>query len=147
MVLYSRYDLGEAMRFKNHLMFRLNNSRSDADETKCDKNEDTKGSVVIGVIVIPVLYSYFYLGAFWDPYSRLDTLPVAVVNNDAGATINGEDRNVGEELCKELADSNELKFVFTDEADAKKGTEGNDYYAMILIPENFFKEYLISGNR
>lgn len=95
--------------------------------------------LVIGVIVIPVLYSYFYLGAFWDPYSRLDTLPVAVVNNDAGATINGENRNVGEELCKELTDSNELKFVLTDEAAAKKGTEGEDYYAMILIPENFSK--------
>jgi putative membrane protein len=95
--------------------------------------------LVIGVIVIPVLYSYFYLGAFWDPYSRLDTMPVAVVNNDVGATMNGENRNIGEELCQELKDSGEIKFVFTDEATAKKGTEGKDYYAMILIPEEFSK--------
>jgi putative membrane protein len=95
--------------------------------------------LVVGVIVIPVLYSYFYLGAFWDPYSRLDTLPVAVVNNDTGAVINGENCNVGEELCDELKDSGELKFVFTDEAAAKKGTEGEEYYAMISIPEDFSK--------
>jgi putative membrane protein len=37
-------------------------------------------ALIIGVIVIPLFYSYFYLGAFWDPYSTLDDLPVAVVN-------------------------------------------------------------------
>ncbi|MDF2540219.1 MAG: yhgE [Herbinix sp.] len=43
--------------------------------------------VVAAIIIIPLLYSYFYLGAFWDPYSRLKSLPVAVVNNDIGAMI------------------------------------------------------------
>lgn len=94
-------------------------------------------AVIIGVIVLPLLYSYFYLGAFWDPYSRLDSLPVAVVNNDAGAMINGEKRNVGQELCDKLSSEAQLKFVFTDEATAKKGTEGKDYYAMIVIPSDF----------
>ncbi len=93
--------------------------------------------VIAAVIVLPLLYSYFYLGAFWDPYSRLDSLPVAVVNMDAGAVINGEDRNVGKEMCEELSGAADLKFVFTDEAAARKGTEGDDYYAMLLIPEDF----------
>jgi putative membrane protein len=93
--------------------------------------------VVIGVIILPLLYSYFYLGAFWDPYSRLESLPVAVVNNDQGALINDEQRNLGQEMCDKLKEKASLKFVFTDEADAKAGTEGKDYYAMLVIPENF----------
>ena len=93
--------------------------------------------VIAAVIIIPLLYSYLYLGAFWDPYSRLETLPVAVVNNDAGAEINDEQRNLGQELCDKLSEEAELKFIFTDEADAKAGTEGDKYYAMIVVPKEF----------
>ncbi|NTV79681.1 MAG: DUF3533 domain-containing protein, partial [Clostridiales bacterium] len=94
-------------------------------------------SVIVGVVVIPLLYSYFYLGAFWDPYSRLETLPVAVVNLDEGALINEENRNLGQEICEELADNDSLNFILTDEADAKAGTEGEKYYATITIPKEF----------
>ncbi len=94
-------------------------------------------AVIAAIIIIPLLYSYFYLGAFWDPYSRLDNLPVAVVNEDEGTFIHGEQRNIGQEMCNRLEESSELKFVFTDETDAKSGTEGDSYYAMIVIPENF----------
>lgn len=101
--------------------------------------------VIIGVIIIPLLYSYFYLGAFWDPYSRLEKLPVAVVNNDNGAKINNKDRNLGEELCEKLKDDGTLKFEFTDESTAKKGTKEDDYYAMIVIPEGFSKDIASSA--
>ncbi len=94
-------------------------------------------AVIAAVIIIPLLYSYLYLGAFWDPYSRLESLPVAVVNNDKGALINDEQRNVGQEMCDKLSEEAVLKFVFTDETDAKAGTEDSDYYAMIVIPEDF----------
>ncbi len=94
-------------------------------------------AVIVAIVIIPLLYSYLYLGAFWDPYSRLESLPVAVVNNDQGALINDEERNVGQEMCDKLADEAELKFIFTDEATAKAGTEGSDYYAMVVIPEDF----------
>ena len=101
------------------------------------KSNVIKAVLLIGVIVIPLMYSFFYLSAFWDPYSRLDTLPVAVVNNDKGTTINSKDRNLGSEICDKLKTSGSMKFVFTDSADAKSGTEGKDYYAMIVIPEDF----------
>jgi two-component system, OmpR family, alkaline phosphatase synthesis response regulator PhoP len=44
-----------------------------------------KAAVIIGVLIIPLMYSYFYLSAFWDPYSRLQDVSVAVVNLDKGA--------------------------------------------------------------
>ena len=80
-----------------------------------------KAAIIIGVLVIPLLYSYFYLGAFWDPYARLDDVPVAVVNLDSGAVINGEERNLGQEICDNLEKDGTLKFVFTDNADAEQG--------------------------
>lgn len=94
-------------------------------------------AVVLAVIIVPFLYSYFYLGAFWDPYSKLEALPVAVVNKDKGAEVDGKQRNLGEEMCDRLKDDGSLKFTFTDAADAKSGTEGSTYYATITIPENF----------
>lgn len=95
-----------------------------------------KIAVIVGVLIIPLLYSYFYLGAFWDPYARMQDVPVAVVNLDKGAEINGEKRNIGQEICDNLQADGSLKFVFTDEATAKKGVEGSDYYAEIRIPED-----------
>lgn len=102
-------------------------------------------AVIIGIVIIPLLYSYLYLGAFWDPYSRLETMPVAVVNNDKGAQINGVERNVGNEMCERLKEDASLKFIFTDEQDAEAGTKGNDYYAMLIIPENFSEDIASAG--
>ena len=93
--------------------------------------------ILIGVIVIPLAYSLFYLAAFWDPYSRLDQLPVAVVNLDQGAQINGEERNLGNELVDRMKDNDELKWVFTNPDDAKAGLAGTSYYATITIPADF----------
>lgn len=94
-------------------------------------------AVIIGVVVIPLLYSYFYLHSFWDPYADLQDVPVAVVNMDKGAEMNGKSRNVGDEVCKSLKENGTFKFVFTDKADAEKGVLGSEYYAEILIPSDF----------
>jgi putative membrane protein len=93
--------------------------------------------VILGIVIIPLMYSYFYLGAFWDPYSRLQDLPVAVVNLDKGAVVNGQTRNLGQEMCDELKANGSLKFVFTDKEDAENGTKGTEYYAVLTIPEDF----------
>lgn len=96
------------------------------------------GVLVFGVIIIPLFYSFFYLDAFWDPYSKLDTVPVAVVNNDTGATINGEFRNLGDQLVNTLKDEKSLKWVFTNDKDAADGMQtGKKYYAVITIPKDF----------
>ena len=93
-----------------------------------------KAAVIIGVLIIPLMYSYFYLSAFWDPYSRLQDVSVAVVNLDQGAKINGKDRNVGKEICDHLEEDGSLNFHFVSEADAKDGLMNDKYYAEVLIP-------------
>lgn len=110
------------------------------EEKKLHKKKIRRVIVIIGVIIIPLLYSYFYLSAFWDPYSMLDSLPVAIVNNDKGAEINGVSRNLGSEMCDELLNDGSLNFIVTDAENAANGTNGTDYYAMITIPEDFSKD-------
>lgn len=102
-------------------------------------------AVIIGVIIIPLCYSLFYLGAFWDPYSNLQTLPVAVVNQDKGEKIGGSFRNLGDEISSQLKENNSLKWTFTDEKDAKDGVADKKYYAYIIIPEDFSKNIASAG--
>lgn len=104
-----------------------------------NKKSIMKIAVLIGVILIPLAYSYFYLGAFWDPYAGMDQVPVAIVNEDAGAVIDDEDRNLGSELVDELIDDGSLKFIQTDSKDAEEGVKGDKYYASITIPNDFSK--------
>lgn len=93
--------------------------------------------LVVGVIIIPLLYSFFYLQAFWDPYNTLKTVPVAIVNEDKGAVVNGASRNLGREAVKKLIKDGSLKFVVTDAANAESGAEGTKYYAVIKFPKDF----------
>lgn len=94
-------------------------------------------AIVLGVIIIPLAYSLLYLSAFNDPYSKLDTLPIAVVNEDKGAVIDGAERNVGNEIVDKLKDNASLGWRFTDAADAENGVKDTKYYAVITIPESF----------
>ena len=43
--------------------------------------------VIAAIAIMPLLYGALYLAAFQDPYARLNTVPVAVVNEDRGAVI------------------------------------------------------------
>lgn len=99
-----------------------------------------KISVVVGAIIIPLMYSIFYLGAFWDPYSHLDSIPVAIVNQDQGAVINGRERNVGAEICRRLKKDGSLKFDQTTAEKANNGVDGNKYYAALIVPRDFSRD-------
>lgn len=92
---------------------------------------------IVAVMFIPMLYSSIYLGAFWDPYGRLDNVPVAFVNMDKPVTKDGKEYAVGKELEDNLKDNDKVAWKFVSYNEAKKGVEGTSYYAMIEIPENF----------
>lgn len=40
---------------------------------------------LVALLLLPLLYGALYLWSFWDPYGRLDRIPVALVNGDDGA--------------------------------------------------------------
>ncbi|MFC5652905.1 YhgE/Pip family protein [Paenibacillus solisilvae] len=95
---------------------------------------------IIGILFIPIMYSGMLIGVNWDPYGKLSKLPVAVVNEDAGAQFKGKSLTVGEDLVKELKEKKDFKWEFVDKVKAEKGLEDGDYYYAIEIPEQFSKQ-------
>ena len=49
--------------------------------------------IIAAVLIIPFMYSFFYLKAYWNPYGEgnIDNIPVAIVNNDEGDKDSGDD--------------------------------------------------------
>ncbi|MEK4230643.1 YhgE/Pip domain-containing protein [Solibacillus sp. FSL H8-0538] len=92
---------------------------------------------IFAVLFIPVLYSGMFLWAFWDPYAQLSSMPVAIVNGDKGATIDGEEIRLGETLTDELIESEQFKFIEIDSDGAEDKLKEQNYYILIKIPENF----------
>lgn len=92
---------------------------------------------IIAVLFVPVLYSGMFLWAFWDPYEHLSDLPVAVANEDSGATMEGEKLQLGDDLVGKLKESKDFDFQFVSENEGEKGLEQQEYYMMIKIPEDF----------
>lgn len=92
---------------------------------------------VIGVLMIPVMYSSMFLGAFWDPYGNLDKMPVAVVNADKGYEFNGEMMHIGDDFEAELKGNEKLEWHFVSKEEAEAGMEDHSYYLAIEIPSDF----------
>lgn len=94
--------------------------------------------VVVAIGVIPLLYGALYLAAFQDPYGRLNTVPVAVVNEDTGAVIDSQNRNLGTEVVNEIKESQDgLQWHFVSSADAQKGLADGRYFMTCTIPADF----------
>ena len=92
---------------------------------------------LIAILFIPVLYAGMFLWAFWNPYANMSDLPVAIVDLDNGAEMDGEKFALGKELTDKLIESHQFDFKKVSKADAEKGLENEDYYVVIEIPENF----------
>ena len=86
---------------------------------------------------IPILYSGFFLGSIWDPYGQTKNLPVAFVNEDKGASLNGKLLNVGESVEKKLKDNHDLGWEFVSKQQADKGVNSGHFYAVVTIPSDF----------
>ena len=86
---------------------------------------------------IPILYSGFFLGSIWDPYGQTKNLPVAFVNEDKGASLNGKSLNVGESVEKKLKDNHDLGWEFVSKQQADEGVNSGHFYAVVTIPSNF----------
>lgn len=92
---------------------------------------------VIAIVMIPVLYSGMFLGAFWDPYDKLDDLPVAIVNSDQGTVYEGESMQIGQDFVDKLKEGSDFAYSIVNKAEAQAGLADNTYYMAIEIPEDF----------
>ncbi|MFI8853935.1 YhgE/Pip family protein [Streptomyces sp. NPDC053499] len=96
-------------------------------------------AAMAAMLLLPLLYGALYLWSFWNPYERLDKVPVALVNEDRGATVKGERIDAGDDIVKGLHDSDSFDWQETSAADARKGVEDGRYYLSLTVPADFSK--------
>src|SRR5690606_4799654 len=73
----------------------------------------------------------------WDPYGQFERLPVAVVNLDQGAELDGEPLRIGDEFIEELRKDDSFEWHFVDATEAEAGMGNNDLYLSITVPTDF----------
>lgn len=94
---------------------------------------------IIAILFVPLIYGGMFLWSFKDPYARMSELPVAVVNLDKGATLDGKEFQVGDNLIDNLKENDSFDFQFVSKKEAMDGLDDLTYYMVIEIPENFSK--------
>ncbi|PNG17441.1 YhgE/Pip family protein [Streptomyces cahuitamycinicus] len=94
-------------------------------------------AALVALLVLPLLYGALYLWSFWDPYGRLDQIPVALVNDDRGATADGRKITAGEDITKGLHDSKTFDWQEVSAAEARRGVEDGSYYLSLTLPADF----------
>ncbi|MFE7353544.1 YhgE/Pip family protein [Streptomyces sp. NPDC057543] len=102
-------------------------------------------AALIALLLLPLLYGALYLCSFWDPYGRLDKIPVALVNNDKGATADGKRITAGDEITGKLLDSKTFEWHEVSSAEAHKGVEDGTYYLSLTMPSDFSKRIASSS--
>ncbi|MFE3719582.1 YhgE/Pip family protein [Streptomyces cyaneofuscatus] len=102
-------------------------------------------AALVALLLLPLLYGALYLFSFWDPYGNLDKLPVALVNNDKGATNDGKRVEAGDEISDKLLDSKVFAWHEVSSAEAEKGVEDGTYYLSLTMPADFSEKIASSG--
>ncbi|MEU9153080.1 YhgE/Pip domain-containing protein [Streptomyces sp. NPDC048417] len=94
-------------------------------------------AALVALLVLPLLYGALYLWSFWDPYGRLDRIPVALVNDDKGASASGGKITAGDDIVDGLEDSRTFEWHQVSAAEARRGVENGTYYLSLTMPADF----------
>ncbi|MGW7547782.1 YhgE/Pip family protein [Streptomyces sp. NPDC054770] len=94
-------------------------------------------AALVALLVLPLLYGALYLWSFWDPYGRLDRVPVALVNDDKGASASGGRITAGDDIVAGLKDSRTFAWHEVSAAEAHRGVENGTYYLSLTMPADF----------
>ncbi|MDF3282433.1 YhgE/Pip domain-containing protein [Gordonia sp. N1V] len=92
---------------------------------------------LIVIILMPLMYGALYLWAFWNPFDAVNKIPVALVNSDQGATVQGQPLKAGDQVVQGLVDSKQLDLHEVSAQEAADGVAGGKYYFSITLPEDF----------
>ncbi|WP_370067578.1 YhgE/Pip family protein [Streptacidiphilus sp. MAP5-3] len=103
-------------------------------------------AAIVAVALLPLLYGALYIWSFWDPYGNFDKLPVAVVDLDKGADVNGKPMNAGHDLTTQLLDRDTFDWHDVSAARADEGLRKGDYYMTLTIPADFTARIASSGS-
>ncbi|WP_367323810.1 YhgE/Pip family protein [Streptomyces sp. HUAS ZL42] len=102
-------------------------------------------AALVALLLLPLLYGALYLWSFWDPYGRLDRIPVALVNDDKGATAGGKRITAGDDITKGLLDSEVFDWHEVSADEARAGVEDGTYYLSLTMPADFSRRIASSA--
>jgi putative membrane protein len=107
----------------------------------------TRAAIAV-MLLIPLLYGAMYVWAFWDPTTRMNDLPVALVNADvARSDDDGKLQHYGQDVVDQLVDDDSVGWVQVDAATAEQGVNAGRYYFAVTIPSDFTSRILsLSGD-
>ena len=98
---------------------------------------------IVGVVAVLSLLFYAYLAAIASPQENLKDLPVALVNEDGGGELGGEQVTLGDQVVERVTgpDSPAAGTVEWSRPDSRKaaleGLGRNEFYGAIVIPEDY----------
>lgn len=97
--------------------------------------------IIVGLIFLPSMYAWPNILSSWDPYGHTNNIKVAVTSEDAGATVDGKELNLGNSLVEGLKNNKNLDWQFvSNKQQAEDGVRIGDYYASIVVPKNFSRD-------
>jgi putative membrane protein len=92
---------------------------------------------LVFLLIVPLIYAGLFLAGYWNPYGRLDQLPVAVVNLDHGAVMDHKSIHAGDDFVEKLKENKDLNFQFVSQSEADQGLKEGKYYMVVTIPNDF----------
>lgn len=100
--------------------------------------------IVLGLVLLPSIFSWYNVLACWDVFNNTDNLKVAVANSDEGyqSDLVPLKINLGDQVQNALLEDKEMEWVFTSEEDAIEGARSGEYYAAVVIPQSFSKDMM-----
>jgi putative membrane protein len=111
------------------------------------KNRWIRWGSLSAVVVIPLAFAGLFVGAVGQGDKALDSIPVAIVNDDTLQTVtqaDGTEQNVfaGRQLVTELVGSKGFEWTITNKKDAAAALKAGDVYAVLTVPSNFSSSIL-----
>ncbi len=92
---------------------------------------------IIGIPIIVGVFALLYVNTFIDPFERMKNVPIAVISEDAGAYVDGEYKNYGDELVDSICENDSAKWTVEDASLVDDGLENTDYMVAVIIPSDF----------
>lgn len=100
---------------------------------------------IMGLALLPCLYSWFNVISNWDPYGSASTsnIKIAVVTEDVGVNMLGLNLNIGDSVVEGLHSNTTIGWQFPADKDtALEGVYSGKYYAALVVPENFTEDLM-----
>ncbi|RFA17982.1 YhgE/Pip domain-containing protein [Subtercola boreus] len=92
---------------------------------------------LVALMLVPVIYAGLYLWANSDPYAQLKNIPVALVVEDTGATLDGTAVDYGTQVHDQLMKDNSVKWIDATADEAASGVKNGEYDFVLTLGPDF----------